>query len=73
MDIETYDLFSMNIDIEVLENLLSIKFRDGKLLNLALTHPSITHEESPPSQESNQRLEFLGDAFIGLVLSLIHI
>ena len=69
MNIETYDLLSMNIDIAVLENLLSIKFRDGKLLNLALTHPSITHEESLSNQESNQRLEFLGDAFIGLVIA----
>jgi len=38
------------------------------LLRLALTHPSVAHEQSAPIQ-TNQRLEFLGDAVLQLVLT----
>ena len=47
---------------------LGYKFRDEKLLALALTHPSVAHESGVAS-EHNQRLEFLGDSVLGLVLS----
>src|ERR1035441_4127843 len=43
-------------------------FRFENLLWLALTHPSIAHEQNHPLPH-NQRLEFLGDAVLGLVLS----
>ncbi len=43
-------------------------FRDENLLRLALTHPSIAHEQNQP-QPHNQRLEFLGDSVLGLALS----
>ena len=43
-------------------------FRDGELLRLALTHPSVTHESSALIFH-NQRLEFLGDAVLSLVLT----
>jgi ribonuclease III len=43
-------------------------FRDPELLRLALTHPSIAHEQGLPIQ-TNQRLEFLGDAVLQLVLT----
>jgi ribonuclease-3 len=38
------------------------------MLRLALTHPSIAHEQGAPVQH-NQRLEFLGDAVLQLVLT----
>ena len=38
------------------------------LLRLALTHPSVAHEHNAPLQ-TNQRLEFLGDAVLQLVLT----
>jgi ribonuclease-3 len=38
------------------------------LLQLALTHPSIAHEQETAVQH-NQRLEFLGDAVLGVVLT----
>jgi ribonuclease-3 len=38
------------------------------LLKLALTHPSKAHENNTATRH-NQRLEFLGDAVLGLVLS----
>src|SRR5262249_61784789 len=37
-------------------------------LRLALTHPSVAHEQSAPIQ-TNQRLEFLGDAVLQLILT----
>ena len=47
---------------------LHYAFRDGNLLRLALTHPSVAHENGTPSPH-NQRLEFLGDAVLQLVLT----
>jgi len=47
---------------------LSYKFRDESLLCVALTHPSVAHE-SGGTQPHNQRLEFLGDAVLQLVLT----
>jgi len=47
---------------------LGYAFRDEGLLRLALTHPSVAHETGTPSPH-NQRLEFLGDAVLQLVLT----
>jgi ribonuclease-3 len=47
---------------------LGYTFRDSGLLRLALTHPSVAHEQGLPLQ-TNQRLEFLGDAVLQLVLT----
>lgn len=47
---------------------LGHQFRDEGLLRLALTHPSIAHEQNAATPH-NQRLEFLGDAILGAVLS----
>jgi ribonuclease-3 len=54
---------------EELEKQLGYAFRDAALLRLALTHPSAAHEPGAPVQ-TNQRLEFLGDAVLQLVLTL---
>jgi ribonuclease-3 len=48
--------------------LLAYQFRDENLLQLALTHPSVAHESGTVTAH-NQRLEFLGDAVLGLVLT----
>jgi ribonuclease-3 len=53
---------------EELQNKLGYTFRDLELLKLALTHPSVAHELGTPMQ-TNQRLEFLGDAVLQLVLT----
>ncbi|HTR40683.1 MAG TPA: ribonuclease III [Pseudomonadales bacterium] len=47
---------------------IAYKFRDENLLRLALTHPSVAHE-SGVAMAHNQRLEFLGDAVLGLILT----
>jgi ribonuclease-3 len=51
-----------------LEARLDHAFRDRSLLERALTHPSLLPER-PGLTESNQRLEFLGDAVLQLVLT----
>ena len=38
------------------------------LLNTALTHTSYANENQAEGLESNQRLEFLGDAVLGMVV-----
>jgi ribonuclease-3 len=47
---------------------LGYMFRDPELLRLALTHPSVAHEQGVPMQ-TNQRLEYLGDAVLQLALT----
>jgi ribonuclease-3 len=44
----------------------NLHFRNIDLLNLAFTHRSVTNENSSHS-DNNERLEFLGDAILGMV------
>ncbi|MDR2649927.1 MAG: ribonuclease III [Clostridiales bacterium] len=44
-------------------------FNDVSLLERAFTHSSYAHEQSPDSSEHNERLEFLGDAVLEVVIS----
>jgi len=53
---------------EELQSRLGYLFRDTALLQLALTHPSVAHEQGAALQ-TNQRLEFLGDAVLQLALT----
>ncbi len=55
-------------DFSTLQEKLGYTFRDIGQLRLALTHPSIAHEQGTHVQH-NQRLEFLGDAVLGLILT----
>jgi len=55
-------------NLEELQQRLGYNFKDVNLLQLALTHPSIAHE-APGATPHNQRLEFLGDAVLSLVLT----
>src|SRR5881296_2212086 len=55
-------------EYEELQQKLGYAFKDSSLLRLALTHPSIAHEQGVPVQ-TNQRLEFLGDAVLQLALT----
>src|ERR1035438_9017550 len=60
-------MFSVS-DFDALQSRIEYQFKDISLLRLALTHPSVAHEGDRTSQH-NQRLEFLGDAVLGLVLT----
>src|SRR5215470_6486915 len=55
-------------DFTPLQHQLGYSFHKPELLQLALTHPSVAHEQDLPIQ-TNQRLEFLGDAVLQLVLT----
>jgi ribonuclease-3 len=55
-------------DLSQLQKEIQYEFRDPGLLRLALTHPSVAHEQGRMVQH-NQRLEFLGDAVLGVVLT----
>lgn len=48
---------------------LRIPMGDGQLLNEALTHKSYTHERKMNPSYNNEKLEFLGDSVLGLVIS----
>ena len=54
--------------LDTLQARLGYLFRDENLLRLALTHPSVAHEQGAAVQH-NQRLEFLGDAVLQLILT----
>jgi ribonuclease-3 len=55
-------------DLAELERILGRAFRDRSLLELAITHPSVTHDLGAGAPH-NQRLEFLGDSVLQVVLT----
>jgi len=55
-------------EYDELQQHLGYTFGDLGLLRLALTHPSVAHEQGL-SMHTNQRLEFLGDAVLQLALT----
>jgi ribonuclease III len=52
-----------------LEKKIKIKFKNKKLLHQALTHRSYLNEHSHGEAEHNERLEFLGDAVLELIIT----
>ena len=52
---------------ETLEDILGIHFQNPDLLKLALTHRSYIYETPGAGQESNERLEFLGDSILAFI------
>ena len=59
----------MTTNVRQVEQLLEYTFDDQSLLVQALTHPSYLHEISESDGGDYQRLEFLGDAVLGLLLA----
>lgn len=58
---------TMEADIHELEKWLDVSFTDLALLRQALTHRS--HSNEVKDEGDNERLEFLGDAVLGLVMN----
>jgi len=56
---------AQQIDLDTLQTRLGVRFNDPGLLRKALVHESFVNEY--PHESSNERLEFLGDAVLGLV------
>lgn len=55
-------------DLALLEEAIGYAFRDRGLLLVALTHKSFHHENKDAAPTYNERLEFLGDSVVGLVI-----
>ena len=53
----------MNFELNKLEKIINVKFKNQKLLKKCLTHKSFN------SHDSNEKLEFLGDRVLGLIIS----
>jgi len=57
-------------DLSKLEQRLAYKFKDQSLFELALTHRSATSDSaSTHPNQTNERLEFLGDRVLGLAVA----
>ena len=56
-------------DYSQLEAVLGYRFANQELLETALRHPSWCNEQPDPRPDDNERLEFLGDAVLDLVVS----
>ena len=55
--------------MKTLEEKIGYTFRDRSLLENALTHSSYANEHRAAGVPSNERLEFLGDSILGLVVA----
>ena len=58
-----------DFDLQGLERCVHYKFKDPALARLAMTHRSYLHATPGRGGESNERLEFLGDSVVGLVVN----
>lgn len=56
-------------ELEVLQNKFKFKFHDINLLNQSLTHKSYVNENINENLQDNERLEFLGDSVLSLIVS----
>ncbi len=79
VDDELYTKLTMEVEktqksnstVELLEKNLCHTFADQSLLYNALCHSSYVNEIQKPEEKDNQRLEYLGDAVLGLAIGHI--
>jgi ribonuclease-3 len=62
-------LQSLITDASIIEAKLGYAFRDKNILALAFTHRSFINENRNTTTECNERLEFLGDSVLGVIIS----
>mgnify|MGYP006291235261 CR=1 FL=1 len=58
-----------SVDLGQLERVLGVAFNDRTILLTSITHRSYLNEHREATQEHNERLEFLGDAVLELVVT----
>lgn len=63
------DARNIDDDLASLEEILDVVFTDKTLLLSAITHRSYLNEHRNATQDHNERLEFLGDAVLELVVT----
>lgn len=56
-------------ELEILQEKINYRFKDISLLNQSLTHKSYVNENMSEKLQDNERMEFLGDAILSLVVS----
>jgi ribonuclease-3 len=56
-------------DIIQLQKRLGVSFQNNSLLELALVHSSYINENPDFGTDSNEKIEFLGDAVLGLIIA----
>lgn len=59
----------MKTDLSKLESIIGVEFSDKQTLLSAVTHRSFLNENRTAEQEHNERLEFLGDAVLELIIT----
>lgn len=57
------------LDFAAVETILGVSFTDRNYLLSAMTHRSFLNEHKEATQDHNERLEFLGDAVLELVVT----
>src|SRR3989304_1370423 len=57
------------MNFSTFETKIGYSFKDQRLLEQAFTHRSYLNENRAPGREHNERLEFLGDAVLELVVT----
>ncbi len=55
--------------MEELQKIIGYNFKDAELLKVALTHSSYANEHKSQKMPCNERLEFLGDSVLSIVVS----
>ena len=63
------DKTSKRLAVEAMQNIIGYTFHNPSILEEALTHSSYANEHRATSLKDNERLEFLGDAILDLVIS----
>jgi len=59
-----------NLQLDELQSKLNYRFNNIELLNEALTHSSYANEKVGSGTTSNERLEFLGDSLLGMIVAI---
>lgn len=59
----------VNPSLDEFESIIKYSFKNKQLLTLALTHSSYGNEHKKEKYENNERVEFLGDAALDLIIS----
>nr|WP_312576363.1 ribonuclease III [Sedimentibacter sp.] len=60
----------INVDeLKKFEKIINYKFKDIEILEKSLTHSSYSNEDKYYTKVNNERLEFLGDAVLSIVVS----
>lgn len=60
---------ALTLKLKALEKILAVQFKNNTLLLTAVTHRSYLNEHRDATWEHNERLEFLGDAVLELVVT----